>query len=591
MHETIKEVGLSRRSVLKAAALAGVGTMAGAMFSGCAPSDAAAKNVGASAHGGAGTCQATVPSMKGDITVFVTVGDDSIERIDVVDEVDSPVIRDAAIEGIVSRIIEQQNIDVDTVTGATMTSMAIINGVKTALENGGHDTKAYSHGIAEVEKKQKPDEAADVVIVGSGMAGLSAAINALQNGAEKVIVLEKQAFTGGSTRVCGGGIWAVGSLCNEIADQDCSVDEYIDFMTGWSAPTQLNIDLLTNIHATSSDTFSYIYDWGLPVSVSSWSLGNPDVGLPCFWATNGLGKPWENGTSGVADFMATRASLDGAEIRLNSRVVTLASDGGTVVGVQVEDEEGTYTIKAKKTILASGGFTRNDELIDKYAPDFKEAFAFTSGGCTGDGIAMTEELGAQVVGTGMMGLVGLNSSHGYYGEFGSLVNVTPVTVNAAGKTFIEPGTFYGKTLKLLIDQPGSCAYGVADSASKFVDRFEKAVELGYMSKYDSLDELAKSEGIEADGLKSVAAEREVSQAPFYCIVKRPLFIGSIPGLKVNEKCEVLNAEGAPIENLYAAGELIFGNVFSNCYPASGTGVGTSCYTGTIAGKNAAGSLA
>ena len=82
----------------------------------------------------------------------------------------------------------------------------------------------------------------------------------------------------------------------------------------------------------------------------------------------------------------------------------------------------------------------------------------------------------------------------------------------------------------------------------------------------------------------------MSKAPFYCIIKRPLFIGSIPGLKVNENCEILGSNDQPIGNLYGAGELIFGNAFSNAYPCSGTGVGTSCYTGFIAATNAAQSM-
>ena len=92
-------------------------------------------------------------------------------------------------------------------------------------------------------------------------------------------------------------------------------------------------------------------------------------------------------------------------------------------------------------------------------------------------------------------------------------------------------------------------------------------------------------------LKAVfaAAEAELAGAPYYAATIRPLFIGSIPGLRVDANCRVL-ANGEPIENLYAAGELIFSNVFQDHYPASGSGMGTSTYTGAIAADTAIGDM-
>lgn len=361
-------------------------------------------------------------------------------------------------------------------------------------------------------------------------------------------------------------------------------------MENWSQPTELNTDLLANIHRTSPDAFTYLYNWGLPVQVTGWSLGNGDAQLPCFWSVAGLATAWETGNSGIADFLTVRAQKDGVEIRLNSKALELVTDDGAVIGVKVEDEEKIYIVNAKAVILASGGFTRNADLIKEYAPGYEEAFAFTGGGSTGDGITMTKDLGVQIVGEGMMGLFGLNPGLGYYGEFGNLVWQTPVTVNAEGETFGMEGTFYGKTLKLLLDQTGACGYGIVDSATPVLERFEKAAEKGYVNKYDTLDELAEGEGIDAENLKQSAEDVSVLTAPFFCIVKKPLFIGSIPGLKVSADCEVLGYDDAPIANLFAAGELIFGNAFSQAYPCSGTGVATSCYTGAVAAKKAAANL-
>ena len=97
--------------------------------------------------------------------------------------------------------------------------------------------------------------------------------------------------------------------------------------------------------------------------------------------------------------------------------------------------------------------------------------------------------------------------------------------------------------------------------------------------------------IDAENLKVTAAEKELKEGPYYGIHVRPLFIGSIPGLEVDETCHVLNGEGQPVENLFACGELIFGNVYSGHYPASGSGVGISTYSGGVAGMTATAEMA
>ncbi len=539
---------------------------------------------------GAVTYAAVEPSMKGDITVFTTIANGAIAAVEVLDDVDTDGIRQAAVAGMGPRIVDQQNVDVDAVAGATITSMAIAAGVRDALGAAGLEVASFEKGsdaIAADDKEALPDEEVDVVIVGAGMAGLSAAIDAARSGA-RVLVLEKLAYIGGSTRVCGGGLWAMGSSVNERIGADCSAGDYIAFMQDWSAPSELNVDLMQTIHDVSGTTFDYLYDWGLPVTASGWSLGNPEAKLTCFWSTAGVGRAWETGESGIADFMATRAEQDGAQIRLNSAATALIVEGDSVAGVEVEDPTSTYAVRAKSVILTSGGFTRNAELIEKYAPEYADAFAFTGAGSTGDGLVMGETAGAQVVGTGMMGLFGLNPNLGYYGSFGNLVWQAQVTVNAEGETFGMEGAFYGKTLKMLLEQTGACGYGICDATNPVLDRLDQAADAGCVGRYETLDELAAGEGIDAQALAATCKEAGIEKAPFYCVVKRPLFIGSIPGLKVSGTCEVLDGDDEPIAGLYAAGELVFGNVFNNAYPCSGTGVGTSCYTGVIAARAALG---
>jgi succinate dehydrogenase/fumarate reductase flavoprotein subunit len=357
-----------------------------------------------------------------------------------------------------------------------------------------------------------------------------------------------------------------------------------------SEPTVLNTDLMSNIYDASSDAFTYLDSWGFPIYTAKWNLGTKDSQLPSLSSTEAQKQSWETGEAGFADFMEMIARNAGVDIRTNSRVTKLVAEGTRVTGVEVETLDSTYTVNAKKVILASGGFTRNPDLITKYAPEFESGFAFTGSGGTGDAIALTEELGATVVGTGMMGLYGVNPSYGYYGPIGNLVYCAAFSVNAEGEDMQLSSYFYADRLLLLCQQTNNRAYGIADATSEYAERFETGVAAGVIFKYDSLDELASDRGIDSAGLAALAQEYAVSQAPFYCVEQRPLFIGSIPGLKVGANCEVLTAADEPIENLFAVGEVMFGNVFSNAYPASGTGIGTGCYTGAVAAKAAKAAL-
>ena len=106
---------------------------------------------------------------------------------------------------------------------------------------------------------------------------------------------------------------------------------------------------------------------------------------------------------------------------------------------------------------------------------------------------------------------------------------------------------------------------------------EEAVKAGAAFKFDSLDELAQKYGIDSQEFKVTAEAAQITDGPYYAMVVRPVLIGSIPGLKIDEKCRVLGAQDTPIANLFACGEVTFGNVFSGAYVSSGSGLAISAY--------------
>lgn len=537
------------------------------------------------------TLTGSAMGMKHPVTVEVDLEGETISDVRVTECEDTATIRDAAIESVPRRIVQGQNIDVDVVAGATMTSFGIRNAVKDALESAGIDVTPYKKGsdaVAELAEGEAEDY--DIVIVGGGIAGMSAAIQARRDGADRVLVLEKEGYTGGSSLVCGGGIWVENTSINEEIGVNASLEDFIAFFKTRSEDKPLNEALLTNVYDTVGDVATYITENGLPYTLDTWTLGHPDSQLPVIWSVHNTEYPWESGESGYFNAVADMAAREGAEVRVNSKVTELVYEGNTVKGVRVQDLEKTYTVNARKVILATGGFTRNRDMVAEYAPEFANAFAMTGAGSTGDGITMTKDLGAQVIGEGMMGLMGTNMQYGYYGPIGNLVWLTKAIVNKEGVTFGMDTAFYSETLALLLEQTDSMGIGLFDGTTELTERLDMAVAAGVAKKFDTLEALAAEYGIDEAALLATAAEREIAEGPYYGLPIKPLFIGSIPGLKVDEDCRVLNAEDQPVENLLAAGELIFGNLFAVRYPASGTGIGMSTYSGALAAKTALGEI-
>ena len=547
------------------------------VFSGCSAGKSSAnKKV-------SGTFRGTAQGMRAPIVVDVTVEKGEIKSVTVVQNEDSPGISDVAVNLIPQRICAQQSIEVDKVSGATITSFAIKTAVANALTEAGAVLEPYKKGRAAVKKTAKSAaESVDVAIVGGGLAGVSAAIEFARSSDLSVVVLEKEAYTGGSARVCGAGMWVVNSEMNKKVKLDSTKEELIAFYEKRSKGAPVNKKLIANIYDKSAGTFDYLLEGGLPFSQERWYLAHPDSKLPVLDSLNNNKYPWETGDSGLFHAVEKIAEKLGVQIRLNSKVTELVIKDGTVTGVKVEDETSKYTLNAKKVILASGGFSRNPELVKKYAPGYTAAFPFTCAGSTGDGFMLTENLGVQIVGNGMMGLSGTNPSYGYYGKIGSLVFAAKAIVNKEGKDFGLQEAFYADGLKLIIDQTDSMSIGIYESTEKTAERLETALDAGVAKKFDTLEAFAASYGINEAELKRTAETKNIKSGPFYGVVIKPLLIGSIPGIKVDENCRVLNAENQAIENLFACGELIFGNIFSGAYASSGSGLGLSTYTGVIA---------
>ena len=379
-------------------------------------------------EGVSGTFEGTSPGMQGPVTVSVTVENGLIKAIDFVENSETPYVAVVANERIPQQIIEHQSLAVDTVTGATITSNAIMRAVSNAVEGGGLDANALRENKVTAEPKEDQTWDTDVLVMGGGGAGFTAAITAAQQGA-KVILIEKSSVLGGNTMMAGSAYNAVDeeaqSLMLLTKAQKDTLDSYLnlkaedealklDEFPEWiEVLTQLQTDIkafyATNEGKTVGEDMPgfdsvalhmwHIYTGGLrQLETGEWIAS--DIELARVMATDALsafewmdevglesvyGAKAENGLSTVLgamwprthDFMRKDARIVqllkvaescGVTVYTETAGTELLTEGGKVVGALAEQADGTkITINTTKgVVLATGGYCANPAMVKEY---------------------------------------------------------------------------------------------------------------------------------------------------------------------------------------------------------------------------------
>ena len=238
-----------------------------------------------------GTYEAVVESMKGEMKVRVTIKDQKMDGIEV-DSPDTPHLMEAIKERVVKEMIAHQTVNVDSLSGATFSSAALKAGVKKALEEAGADVDKDFNSKIEVMQENREKEKVDVVVVGSGGAGLSTAIQLKENGIENVVLLEKLGYFGGTTSFSAGGIWTVDDTqFNKNTGYDYTPDELVDFIYESSEAERgaLNESLIRRFADVSAEMFDYYYnEVGIPFNIELIdSFGDITKKMPVAWTKDG----------------------------------------------------------------------------------------------------------------------------------------------------------------------------------------------------------------------------------------------------------------------------------------------------------------
>ena len=545
----------------------------------------------------AGTYEGTAKGFGGDIKATVTLSENAIESITVEGDKETQGIGSVAVEQLPQEMVKKQAVEIDGISGATKSSGAIKEAVTNALKEAGVDaSKLVAIEDSKTEAKKETLDV-DVVVVGAGGAGMTAAIQAKEAGMN-VIIVEKAAYAGGNTSRATGGMNAAETSVQKKLGIEDTVETFIkDTMEG--GYNLNNLDLVTKMCEESADAIDWLDSIGAPLNEVSFSGG----------ATNKRIHRPEGGT-GVGAYLVNAfvKKIDEYQIPVyyNTKATEILMDGNKAVGILAESSETNYTINASSVILATGGFGANEELYTQYKPELKGYVTTNVASATGDGIVMATQVGANTVDMEQIQI------HPTVEQSTSLL----ITESVRGDGAIlvnQSGVRFGDELRTrdvvsasIIEQEGSYAYLIFDQQLRDVlSAVEKYIDNGIVAQAKTIEELAKEIDMDsatlaktvADWNKAVASkndkefgrdtgmEHDISVGPYYAIKIAPGVHHTMGGLEINTNSEVINTDGAVINGLFAAGEVTGGIHGGN--RIGGTAVTDIVVFGRVAGNSAA----
>lgn len=563
----------------------------------------------------AGTYTAKAPGIHGEVTVEVTFTADKIANIKVVKHEETVGIGSKAVEVLPGRMTEAQSPNVDGVTGATITTTAIRTAVSDCVKQAGVDPATLVPLVVKAKGGEKT-LTTDMVVVGGGGSGMSATIRGRMNGLD-VILVEKMPYIGGAAAISGGQVVAQGSKLQKAfgSTEDSPESMIKDFMAnGHNLNDPAKISLYAhNVGAT--------IDW-LHEKVGVKFIPNDLPFLAEYSHRRAL--EFQGGAKTMAQHLREVIAGNGAQVYYSTRVNKLLTDEtGRVVGVEATDDNGVkYTIKAKATLLTTGGFGNNKDMLSE---PVKSALYYGPVSSTGDGHKMAMALGAktQLMEYGKRYPNGIEVAPGIakstiYANVGAF-DQAGILVDVNGKRFVNEKASNRHILDPMMQTPNHQAYVFMDQKS-WEGFYKRLPETGVshedadkflaangtmkplFAKADTIEGVAKIAGVNADNLKAtvkryndfVTAKKDAdfarpvqymkatiaAEGPYYIVEQKPRFATTMGGLCTNDNLNVVKNDGTVIPGLYAAGELV-GGVMGDDSPA-GANVGWALTSGRVA---------
>ncbi|MDD3369908.1 MAG: flavocytochrome c [Lachnospiraceae bacterium] len=546
-----------------------------------------------------GTYTGSATGFGGEIVADVTIADGVITDIQVTGDSETEGLGSVAVEKIPEKVLAAQSLNVDAISGATVSTNAVILAITNALGEAGVSADALNSTTgAATETAAKTEETidVDVVVIGAGGAGMSAAITAKQAG-KNVIILEKMPYVGGNTTKATGGMNAAETHYQAEQNIEDSVEQFIeDTMKGGKELN--NIDLVTTMAEQSASAIDWLDSIGAPLPKVSFSGG----------ATNARIHAPEDG-SGVGEYLVSAFSKTvedlGIEIYLETKATEFITEGDKVVGVKAESSDKDYTINAKAVVLATGGFGANEDMYCSYREDLRGTVTTNAPGATGDGIVMAEAVGAALVDMEQIQLHPTVEQNTSMLITESVRGDGAILVNQSGKRFTDELQTRDVVSAAELEQEGDYAYVIFDQRLREgLSATEKYIKNGIVVEAETVEELAEALEIDPATLaetvstwneavanqsdaefgRDTGMDNDLSPAPYYAIKIAPGIHHTMGGVEINTNTEVISTEGTVIPGLFAAGEVTGGVHGGN--RLGGNAVADIVVFGRIAGQTA-----
>lgn len=556
------------------------------------------------------TAEGTGVGKHGDVTVAVTFDGGKITDIKVVKEQENKVLARGVYTDLKDQVIATNSADLDVISGATFSSKGFLDAVKDAAKKAGVTlSKADKKAIKKVAKDLPQNSSYDVVVVGAGGAGFSAAIEAKNAGAN-VVLLEKMPAVGGNSLISGAEMNAA---------------------KNWVQPKLGINDDSPELHA--EDTYKGGDMKGDMKVINVMTHNALDAAL---WCRDYLGVRFEDdnlfffgghsrkralipvghtGTEFITKFQAKADEL-GIPVITNMKMTDLILDkDGRVSGVKATMNGAEYTFNAKGgVVLATGGFGANKEMVKKYNPKIDERFMTTDApGTTGEALYIAEKAGAELVNMGYIqtypicdpisGVIELIADSRFDGA---------IMLNQEGKRFVEELDRRDVLSEAILNQTGGYCWvlwndnigKISNTVGTHTTEYDAFTKQGIMATCDDLKCIADFTKIPFDQLKktvdrvtSMAGKgndkdfhhrgglMDMSQGKYYVIKAVPSTHHTMGGIRINEKAQALTKEGKVIPGLWAAGEVT--GVTHGTNRLGGNAYTDIIVFGRIAGKAAA----
>ena len=556
----------------------------------------------------------TVSGHAGFIKVEVKLSADRIESVKILESNETPYIVDEPVAKVVKEVLERQTLAVDTVSGATRTTGAVLRAVGEAIEQAGGLASEWTPERVVVDPASLPLKdapAADVLVVGAGASGLAAAAAAAESGA-RVIVLEKAPKAGGTAALGNGRLTAAGTTLQRDsgipADPEGLVKVWLDdqkrSVRGGSAqyPDARRVEDLVDQSAATVEWLTK--NVGLKFAADAAAVDG--IGAYAL-EPRGVEKSAPAGEAQTAKLLVY-AEKSGAKVFTGTPVWKLLTDeSGRVAGAAASDGVNRFEFRAKAVVLATGGFASDLMKVTERAPRWA---AFTDLGAapktiTGDGLDLARGAGGVEVADSWP--VGAGITPAYAPMIPAMLGPKGwagiTLVNERGERFVkEDLPVIGDALSEQRD-----AWLLLDSTD-----YEKANVLMAYFGYDTAvngntwEELGRRMGVPAKNLAKTMARYNadaavgrdtvmgkapgnlapLTKAPFYAVRVKPVIGGTLGGVKTDGEWRVLNAAGKPVPGLWAVGEMA-NRAFYNRVYEPGTGLLIAWTSGRAAGAAAA----